>query len=518
MNRQSHALLWLAPWQNPSGYCSEALAFARGLAGSVPLQAVDLARTKSPAFVEGLPDGTRHLLRSILVPEADFAGKFIVQHLPGSGFAPIPKAAYCIGRTMFETDRLPAEWVRKCNLLDEIWVPSRFNLETFAASGVHPDKLVVVPGAVDETLFAPGLCQPLPLPRRAACNFLSVFEWSTRKGWDVLLAAYLREFSAEDDVCLYLRVYLTNQPDTDARTAVTERVRQFAGTLGLGAKPLPRFEILSEQIPTRELPGLYRAVDCLVAPSRGEGWGRPHHEAMMMGVPVIAPHWSGNTEFMNPDNSYPLEYELAEVAGVEPEFALYRGHRWALASERHLRQLLRRVQQNPAEARERGAKAREHVLRHFSLQPVAGIVRGRLETLELRLSTPACPAAVARILPVPIAACSQPVHVAWEGAFLDFGSLAHVNRQLTAQLARLPQLKISCIGTTAPQRPLPAALQPTARSLAARPPADAQVLVRHAWPPDWSASVKPLVLMQPWEFGALPEQWVRQAEQVLRLG
>jgi hypothetical protein len=36
-------LAWFAPWQNPSGYCSEALAFAQSLAPSVKLNLIDVA-------------------------------------------------------------------------------------------------------------------------------------------------------------------------------------------------------------------------------------------------------------------------------------------------------------------------------------------------------------------------------------------------------------------------------------------------------------------------------------------
>jgi glycosyltransferase involved in cell wall biosynthesis len=36
------------------------------------------------------------------------------------------------------------------------------------------------------------------------------------------------------------------------------------------------------------MPALYKAADALVIPSRGEGWGRPHCEAMAMRLPVIA--------------------------------------------------------------------------------------------------------------------------------------------------------------------------------------------------------------------------------------
>lgn len=57
--------------------------------------------------------------------------------------------------------RYHAEFVRLCNLMDEIWVPSRFSLDTLAASGVQPEKLRIVPIAVNTTLFDPGLVWPV---------------------------------------------------------------------------------------------------------------------------------------------------------------------------------------------------------------------------------------------------------------------------------------------------------------------------------------------------------------------
>ena len=214
---------------------------------------------------------------------------------------------------MFETDRIPDSWVFHCNELDEIWVPSHFNLETFAASGVARRKLRVLPELVDEREFDPGRHQPLPLSNRRGFNFLSVFEWSSRKGWDVLLSAYFREFSLDDDVCLYLKTYLMNEPERDALQIIWERIRAHVEKLDLGDKTWPKIEVLGGQIPTKDLPRLYKATDCLVVPSRGEGWGRPHHEAMMMGLPVIATNWSANTDFMNQGNSYLLDFQLVQA-------------------------------------------------------------------------------------------------------------------------------------------------------------------------------------------------------------
>lgn len=50
---------------------------------------------------------------------------------------------YVIGRYMYETDSLPMAWVKHCNALNEIWVPSVWQKETFAQAGVKKDKLQV---------------------------------------------------------------------------------------------------------------------------------------------------------------------------------------------------------------------------------------------------------------------------------------------------------------------------------------------------------------------------------------
>lgn len=55
--------------------------------------------------------------------------------------------------------------------MNEIWVPSAWQRDTFAASGVDPDKLVVVPEGVNTTLFDPAAHTPLPLADKAQLVF-----------------------------------------------------------------------------------------------------------------------------------------------------------------------------------------------------------------------------------------------------------------------------------------------------------------------------------------------------------
>lgn len=89
-------------------------------------------------------------------------------------------------------------------------------------------------------------------------------------------------------------------------------------------KELPRVVVLSQELASEEMPKLFKTFDAFVLPSRGEGWGLPIMEAMSMGypllllvlahvtchrLPVIATNWSGPTEFMTSENSYPLQVE-----------------------------------------------------------------------------------------------------------------------------------------------------------------------------------------------------------------
>lgn len=484
---------WCGPVFNPSGYANEAINFLIPLARRLTLGLEHHNNLYSPAFVAGLPAEERRTLLALQQRFSYLVGGILIAHNPAPGFRQLPDAVYRIGRTMFETDRLPPDWVTACNRMDEIWVPSQFNVETFTRAGVLPDLLHVIPEAVDHTVFDPARHEPLPLPNRARFNFLAIFEWSSRKAWDVLLAAYLREFSAEDDVCLYLRTYLFGEPDSNPRDTLWQLIREYAATLNLGNKPWPRIELLTEQVSAADLPRLYRAADCLVAPTRGEGWGRPQHEAMLMELPVITTRWSALTEFIRDDVAYPLDYELVDIRVVEPELWHYRGHRWANPSETHLRQLMRHVQQHPEEARARGRAAREHMAQHYNRETVADLVVKRLLEIERRLTSAVCAPTHARPSSSPTTTGSHDtaptIRIAWQGASGNAGSLAHVNRELTSRLARQPGIHLKT------DRP--------------------DLTVRHQWPPDWSpASRGALVVMQPWEYGHIPADWLAPLERV----
>ena len=249
---------------------------------------------------------------------------------------------YKVGYSMLEVTGIPADWVEQANALDEIWVPSHFNLETFKSSGVQR-PIKVMPLGVDTNYFHPFINSRKQGSRYV---FLSVFEWGERKAPEILLQAYNQEFSASDDVLLLLKV-INKDPALNIERQV-EAMR-------LRADRAPVVIVLNQNIPSYQMGSLYCSSDCFVLPTRGEGWGMPTLEAMACGLPVISTPWSAQTEFFNGDVGYPIE--IKQMIPAVAKCPYYEGFEWADPDVDHLASLMRRVYEKPAEGRAKGLRA-----------------------------------------------------------------------------------------------------------------------------------------------------------------
>lgn len=258
-----------------------------------------------------------------------------VVHLPWHDFGWGDLTGQVVWRAMFETAAVPPEWLQRLTEVDEVWVPSRFNARTFAAAGVDPHKLRVVPEFVDRDW-------PQVTARAYAgqgtFKFLSVFRWQKRKGWDVLLQAYLEEFSAADEVELILRVDPFGPHTADIHASITSLIRKI--------RPYcpPRVRLLPCPLSQLEMQKLYASAHAFVLPTRGESWGRPFMEAMATGLITIGTAWGGHLDFMNAGNSLLIDCELVPVPdSAVLEWPFFRGQMWAEPSVASLGSCLRRA-------------------------------------------------------------------------------------------------------------------------------------------------------------------------------
>jgi glycosyltransferase involved in cell wall biosynthesis len=104
-------------------------------------------------------------------------------------------------------------------------------------------------------------------------------------------------------------------------------------------------------------------------------------------------------------------------------------------------------------------------------------------------------------------------HVCWEGPQLINHSLALVNREIEHGLLASGRVHLSIlpVGADSFAKELGAGDRKLKQHYGRTTTAPVDVHVRHQWPPNWTPPAEGhFVVIQPWEYGSLPVEWVQQ--------
>lgn len=187
--------------------------------------------------------------------------------------------------------------------------------------------------------------------------FLFTFDFFSsyyRKNPEGVLHAFAAAFAGKSGVKLVLKCL-----NGFRYPAKMEFLKQLCRSLGIQSSVL----LLDVNLSRNEFVSLLNAADCYVSLHRGEGFGQGMAEAMALAKPVIATNFSGNTEFMNVDNSFLVPYSIIPA---NDDFAVYKNvRRWADADIKHASEYMRFVHENRKEAQYIGQKAKEHIDEYF---------------------------------------------------------------------------------------------------------------------------------------------------------
>ena len=266
--------------------------------------------------------------------------------LSPANFCPMGRRKTAI-MTMYESSRWTPKQVKLLNRADALIVPCEWNRQGLRESGgIRP--IHVVPLGFAEESF-----KPTPMDMEGPCVFGvagRLAHGRTRKGIDVVIDSFLREFPTEKDVRLHIKSFA----DVPPKFVIDSRVQVRNG-------------FLKES----ELADWMSGLSCFVSAARGEAFGLLQLESMASGRPVIASIYGGLAEFLTPENSYAVDY--VEERSQE---AWCNGGSWALPDEKHLRWQMRQVYRNRQEARRKGQIAAE-TTKHLTWRNSA------LKTLEV---------------------------------------------------------------------------------------------------------------------------------------
>jgi hypothetical protein len=134
-------------------------------------------------------------------------------------------------------------------------------------------------------------------------------------------------------------------------------------------RPLTGFETRS----------LINACDCFVSMHRAEGFGRGLAEAMSLGRLTLGTGWSGNVDFMTPENSLLVDYTLRPLKPGEYPHA--DGQEWAEPDVRHAARLVEQVLRSETQGREIAARGKRDIDLSCSFRSVGVRTLNRLQEI-----------------------------------------------------------------------------------------------------------------------------------------
>lgn len=285
-----------------------------------------------------------------------------------AGLHPRP-GVYRVAVWWWELEQLPADWLDRGKDVDEIWAPTRF-----IADALRPLGKPVFPMLPSVRL------DPFePLSKRHfglsadKFTFLFVFDMNSRlprKNPLGLIRAFRRAFGRGEPVELAIKV-------SPQGAYYPEWWRELRAAVAANDVTL-----IDKNLSRQELLALVNAADGVASLHRSEGFGLTMAEAMLLGKPTVGTAYSGNLDFMTPETSYLVRAGRGVIADDIPPYP--KGCVWAEPDEGHAAELLRRIVDHPAEAREVAERGRRAAAMLLSPEAAGRRLRDRLAEIARR--------------------------------------------------------------------------------------------------------------------------------------
>ncbi|CAK7064723.1 MAG: hypothetical protein DELT_01595 [Desulfovibrio sp.] len=232
-----------------------------------------------------------------------------------------------VGYAVWETPELPKAYIDGVKLVDAVWTCSAFSRAAFvpyARTFVVPHVVRRAKPSPDDIAWARARLGMNAEGARPFYFYTIVDTVNPRKNAEALLTAFAAAFGGRADTRLV--------------------VKQYRKALDLAA--VPGVIDIPEMLSDGRLAALHAVCDAYVSAHHAEAWGLPLSEALAFGNLVIATGYSGNMEFMNESNSFPVPYIIAPVSpricGALPHL-YHGGMTWADIDGISLARIMNRV-------------------------------------------------------------------------------------------------------------------------------------------------------------------------------
>lgn len=312
-------------------------------------------------------------------------GKIQILHCTPNMYANhIKKDMYNIGYTVWETDKLPSDWVNDINRCNEVWVPCNHNVEVFKRSGVNI-PVYCIPHAFNPE-YQNEEKEELPVNNIDENDFVfySIFQWTERKNPLSLLKAYLTEFKENENVVLILKTYLVDPTNNNEKEAIKNQIKDLKAALHL--KSYPKVLLISSLLSSQQIKELHLIGDCFVSLHACEGFGVPIAEAMLSDSVVLTTSYGGPSDFIIENvTGFTVPYTMTPVCGMP--WSHYAGDQnWASPDIDTAKKKMRRIfnigQPRLDSLGHIRSNAKEKIQTEYSWEAVGHLMKNRLLEIQ----------------------------------------------------------------------------------------------------------------------------------------
>lgn len=276
----------------------------------------------------------------------------------------------------WELSQLRKDFIDTFTQADQIWTPSNYSRQCMINSGLDFNKVQIVPNGINPIIFTP-IGEKYKLDTYKKLKFLYCGGTIYRKGIDILLRAYLKAFTRNDEVCLVVK---DMGGDSFYRGQNAEQmIEDFKKNPNA-----PEIIYIKEYLAENEIASLYRACNVFVSPYRGEGFSLPTLESMACGLPVIVTEGGSTEDFAISSFSVKIPAEQKSVGSQYGQYELT-GEAYLLEpNEEELTEILKRFYKAPNSFLSRGLIASAYARENWNWQKSAlkmfSLIDGLYET------------------------------------------------------------------------------------------------------------------------------------------
>ncbi|WP_437922302.1 glycosyltransferase [Sphingobacterium sp. LRF_L2] len=272
---------------------------------------------------------------------------------------------YNIGFWAWELEKFPTSFQQYIDMLDEIWVPSNFCLNSISQVSNKPVLRFMHSIAIPETQVNRASFN-LPQDRLI---FLTMFDYHSRlqrKNPYAVIEAYENSFDDDDQSPLLVIKTSLGIDYEDEKEKLKNRIKSRKNII-----------LIEDILPQQKLYELMNSCDVYISLHRSEGFGLTMAEAMALGKPVIATGYSANVEFMNERNSYLAPFKLIPTGDqyLYPELENF----WADVDIDWVSKIMTFLAKNPDERERIGQIAKEEISVSLAPKTIGLKIKERLD-------------------------------------------------------------------------------------------------------------------------------------------